>query len=86
MDRPRPVVIAARLAVGRLAVDFVDAVVPHQLVGGEVVLPDADARGFQRQLQAPGQAPQLGVVLLPFAEQPPGHQDRQHHQRAGEQP
>src|SRR5262245_58298133 len=92
MDRSGPVLIVPRLAVGGLAVDLVETVVPGEDVGREIVLPTADLGGVERQLQAvrellqpPFAASEVVVVNPPLLDQPPGHRDWNDHQSSTDQ-
>ena len=91
VDGADPVRLAeVALAIGK-AEQRAGPLVPQQVVGREVDVPDADVRGRQRELQAPGQARQLGLALTDLDEtgltrrdEPPRRQDRQDDDEARE--
>ena len=52
MDGSGPVGISARSAAGLSAVYFVDAIVPRQVIGREIVFPNANSRRLQSEFEA----------------------------------
>jgi hypothetical protein len=68
MDRLAPIVIGRNGVVFRHGVDVAHARVPDQPVGGDVVFPDADLGGFERDLQAVRKRLHLVVTLLDDAD------------------
>ena len=90
MKRSFPVRVVSRLAILGTAVELVHPVIPDQIVGEDVVLPDTDLRSVECEAEAARHDIELVLalaertnMLLAFVDEVAGYQQRDQHQCAG---